>query len=140
MDVIFLRIDNNNFKLIPTRSCSSEESRLLRGVVREVKIHLGYETRFFDRHGQECGSYISDGKYFQNRNWCPAQKIVSYAKRYSTYKFWEFVDIPTEVFKYDSANGLLDKLVTSNKTGVTLEAAIPQIKRQLKWQELVRCK
>lgn len=140
MDVIFLRTNNSNFKLLPTRSCSSEASRLLREVVREVEAYLGYETRFFDRHGRECGGYWTDGRYFQSQNWNPAQKIVSYAKRHSTYKFWEFVNIPTDVFKYDSVEGLFEKLVTNNKTGMTMEEGIPQIKRQLKWQELVRCK
>jgi hypothetical protein len=137
MDIIFLRINDDNFKLLPTRSCSSSEIRLLREVRREVEDYLG-KQRFFDRNGLECGKTTQAGHYC-NSNWEPAQKIVEYAQRYQKYRFWKFLNIPTEVFTYDSTDKLLKKIVDESRLGITMGTAVQEIKQHLKWQELTRC-
>jgi len=137
MDFIFLRINKEAFKLIPTRSCSKSENRLTSLIRREIDDKIRGE-RFFDRTGQESNKFSRDSYY-----WDPAKKIIGYAMRYPKYKFWNMITLQQESFQYNSplsVEAMFKKVVDENQYGMTMETAISEIKRQLKWQQLTRCK
>ncbi len=134
MDFVFLRVDEETFKLIPTRSCSRSETRLISLVVEWEVDDLLRNKRFFDKRGYESGKRHPNYSY-----WDPSKKIISYAMRYPKYKFWEMIEFPQGTFQYQShpsVEELFKGIVDQNKSGMTMMSAINEIPKLLKWQQL----
>lgn len=131
--LVFLRVDNVTFKLLPLRSCSQRENFLLKAVCYELEDYLGRKERFFDRNGQE--AFQIRGAYY----WKPADKIVRYARRHKEYQFWDWITLPHEGFQYATCDDYIKKFVEEHKSGMTMETAVKEIPQHLKWQRLSPC-
>jgi len=130
MDIIFVRIDEKTFQLIPTRSCSTSEPRLIKRHVEHLLYEYLRDRRFLDDKGRE--SIQFEGKYY----WDPAEEIINcITKRHLEYKFWELITVPTKKFQYESIDGPFKSIMEKNRLGTTMDIAISEIKELLGWKE-----
>lgn len=121
MDFIFLRVNETTFHLIPTRTKSRSEDRILRRNLENL-IANQLPKPMFDNWRKEVQNYKA------------ATEIVRLAREYPTYKFWEFVDFSEQVFHYDQPDQVLKKIIGKNKDGMTMEQALTEIMSKLGWK------